>query len=77
MSRSYTHVQELLTSVMAMKGKGCTYRPIADQFGLSEERIEELSNAAGPAMPVTSLSSLADDGRGSSLDMRKGHHLVE
>ena len=26
MSRSYTHVQELLPSVLAMKGKGYTYR---------------------------------------------------
>ena len=35
MSRSYTHVQELLPSVLAMKGKGYTYRQIAKQFGLN------------------------------------------
>lgn len=31
---------------MAMKGKGYTYRQIADQFGLSKEQIEELCRRA-------------------------------
>ena len=42
MSRQYTHVQELLPSVIAMKEKGYTYRQIADQFGMEKEQIEEL-----------------------------------
>ena len=42
MSRQYTHVQELLPSVMAMKGKGYTHRQIADQFGMEKDQIEEL-----------------------------------
>lgn len=42
MSRQYTHVQELLPSVMAMKGKGYTHRQIADQFGMKKEQIKEL-----------------------------------
>ena len=46
MSRSYTHVQELLPSVLAMKGKGYTYRQIAKQFGLAKEQVEELCSRA-------------------------------
>ena len=46
MSRSYTHVQELLPSVLAMKGKGYTYRQIAKQFGLAKEQVEELCGRA-------------------------------
>ena len=42
MSRQYTHVQELLPSVLAMKGKGYTLREIANHFGLSKEQIKEL-----------------------------------
>ena len=42
MSRQYTHVKELLPSVLAMKGKGCTLREIANHFGLSKEQIKEL-----------------------------------
>ena len=42
MSRQYTHVQELLPSVLAMKGEGCTLREIANHFGLSKEQIKEL-----------------------------------
>ena len=42
MSRQYTHVQELLPSVIAMKEKEYTYRQIADQFGMEKEQIEEL-----------------------------------
>lgn len=37
MSRQYTHVQELLPSVIAMKEKEYTYRQIADQFGMEKE----------------------------------------
>ena len=46
MSRSYTHVQELLPSVLAMKGKGYTYRQIAKQFNLAKEQVEELCSRA-------------------------------
>ena len=42
MAREYTHVQELLPSILAMKGKGYTYRQIADQLGLKKEQVEEL-----------------------------------
>ena len=42
MAREYRHVQELLPSILAMKGKGCTYRQIADQLGLKKEQVEEL-----------------------------------
>ena len=42
MSRQYTHVQELLPSVLAMKGEGCTLREIANHFDLSKEQIKEL-----------------------------------
>lgn len=42
MSRQYTHVQELLPSVIAMKEKGYTYRQIANQFGMAKKQIEEL-----------------------------------
>lgn len=42
MSRRYTHIQELLPSVTAMKAKGCTYRQIADQLGIAKKQIEEL-----------------------------------
>ena len=46
MSRQYTHVQELLPSVMVMKKKGFTYRQIADQFGLEKEQVKELCSRA-------------------------------
>ena len=46
MSRQYTHVQELLPSVMAMKGKGYTHRQIADQFEMEKEQIKELCKRA-------------------------------
>ena len=46
MSRSYTHVQELLPSVLAMKEEGYTYRQTANQFGLAKEQIEELCSRA-------------------------------
>lgn len=46
MSRSYTHVQELLTSVLAMKGEGYTYRQIANRFSLEKEQIKELCKRA-------------------------------
>ena len=42
MAREYTHVQELLPSILAMKEKGYTYRQIADQLGLKKEQVEEL-----------------------------------
>ncbi len=42
MSGRYTHVQELLPSVIAMKGEGCTLREIANHFGLTREQIKEL-----------------------------------
>lgn len=42
MSGQYTRVQELLPSVLAMKGEGCTLREIANHFGLSKEQIKEL-----------------------------------
>lgn len=42
MSGQYTHVQELLPSVLAMKGEGCTLREIANHFGLTREQIKEL-----------------------------------
>ncbi len=44
MSRQYTHAQELLPSVIAMKEKGYTYRQIADQIGMEKEQIEELGS---------------------------------
>lgn len=46
MSRSYTHVQDLLPSVLAMKEKGYTYRQIANRFSLSKEQIKELCKRA-------------------------------
>lgn len=46
MSRTYTHVQELLPSVLAMKEEGYTYRQTAIQFGLAKEQIEELCSRA-------------------------------
>ena len=46
MSRQYTHVQELLPGVLAMKEKGYTYRQIADRFNLTKEQIEELCSRA-------------------------------
>lgn len=42
MSRTYTHVQKLLPSVLAMKENGCTYRQIANHFGLTKEQIKNL-----------------------------------
>ena len=42
MPREYTHVQELLPHVLAMKDEGYTYRQIADQLGLSKKQIKEL-----------------------------------
>ena len=42
MSKQYARVQELLPSVLAMKGKGCTLREIANHFGLTREQIKEL-----------------------------------
>ena len=42
MSGQYTRVQELLPSVLAMKGEGCTLREIANHFGLTREQIKEL-----------------------------------
>ena len=38
MSRQYTHVQELLPSVLAMKDEGCTLREIANHFSLTREQ---------------------------------------
>lgn len=46
MSRQYTHVQELLPSVLAMKGEGCTLREIANHFGLTKEQIKGLCKRA-------------------------------
>ena len=46
MSRPYSHVQELLPSVLAMKEEGYTYRQIANRFGLAKEQIEELCSRA-------------------------------
>ena len=46
MSRQYTHVQEVLPGVLAMKEKGYTYRQIADRFNLIKEQIEELCSRA-------------------------------
>ena len=46
MSRQYTHVQELLPSVLAMKGEGCMLREIANHFGLTKEQIKELCKRA-------------------------------
>ena len=42
MSRQYTHVKDLLPSVLAMKRKGYTLREIANHFGLTKEQIKEL-----------------------------------
>ena len=42
MSRPYTRVQELLPSVLAMKGEGYTLREIANHFGLSKVQVKEL-----------------------------------
>lgn len=42
MSRQYTHVQELLPGVLAMKEEGYTSRQIGEHFGLSKEQIEQL-----------------------------------
>ena len=46
MSRQYTHVQELLPSVLAMKGVGCTLREIANHFRLEREQIKGLCKRA-------------------------------
>lgn len=46
MSRSYTHVQELLPDVLAMREEGDTYRQIANRFNLTKEQIEELCRRA-------------------------------
>lgn len=46
MSRSYTHVQELLPGVLAMKEEGYTYRQIANRFSLTKEQIKELCKRA-------------------------------
>lgn len=46
MSRQYTHVQELLPIVLAMKGEGCTLREIANHFDLTREQIKELCKRA-------------------------------
>ncbi len=46
MSRQYTHLQELLPSVLAMKGEGCTLREIANHFGLTKEQIKGLCKRA-------------------------------
>ena len=46
MSRQYTHVQELLPGVLAMKGEGCTLREIANHFGLTREQIKGLCKRA-------------------------------
>lgn len=42
MAREYRHVQELLPRILAMKGKGCTSRQIADQLGLKKEQVQNL-----------------------------------
>lgn len=42
MTREYTHVKELLAGVMAMREEGCTYRQIANRYGVTKEQIEEL-----------------------------------
>lgn len=47
MPRPYTHVQELLPGISAMKEEGYTYRQIANQFG-SEQVIHYLSHAESP-----------------------------
>ena len=44
MPREYTHVQELLPCVLAMKGEGYTNRQIADQLGLRKRQVEQLCN---------------------------------
>lgn len=42
MTREYAHVKELLPGVMAMREEGCTYRQIANRYGVTKEQIEEL-----------------------------------
>lgn len=44
MPREYTHVQELLPCVLAMKGEGYTNQQIADQLGLRKRQVEQLCN---------------------------------
>ena len=39
MSRTYTYMQELLPSVLAMKEDGYTYRQVANRFNLTKEQI--------------------------------------
>ena len=53
MSRQYTHVQELLPSVLAMKGEGCTLREIANHFGLCtrDRRKERKIKQGYPPQP--------------------------
>ena len=46
MPRQYTHVQELLPSVLAMKEENCTLREIANHFGLTREQIKGLCKRA-------------------------------
>ena len=41
MSRTYTHVQELLPSVLAMKEEGYTYRQIANQYEVGTLRLAD------------------------------------
>lgn len=46
MSRPYTHVEELLPSVMEMKEEGYTHGQIAERYGLRSEQIKELCKRA-------------------------------
>jgi len=46
MPGKYTRVQELLPSILAMKGESCTMREIANHFGLTKGQIKELCKRA-------------------------------
>ena len=44
MSRTYTHVQELLPSVLAMKEEGYTYRQIDQSVGAIFPNMDDVNN---------------------------------
>jgi len=46
MFRQYTHVQELLPSILAIKGESRTLREIANHFGLTRQHIKGLRKRA-------------------------------
>lgn len=71
MSRSCTHVQELLPSVMAMKGKGYTYRQIAHQFSLSKNRLRNCVD--GPEGNCAGLRRGIFLNRKAALGKRRQH----